>query len=382
MRITPLDIRKQEFKRGMRGLDTDEVYAFLNTVAQEYENILNDNKQLREHIVDLRERLKEFKNMENNLRDTLLTAEKLTAEARENARHEAALIIKEAEIEAEKASQRVRAEAERLRNEVLELRKQKENYIVRFKTLIDTHRQMILNSESDFAYSEAEMENRNYESDHRPDENDPHHRMSRERITEEFSHEPAEDKTPRPQQPAEESSPEMNDDPPAEAGIPEGNEPGDRAEKAPESGPEVKEQTGGPEEQPEDSVDQWVDAVSPAEEDSTSPQPEKGADKWKGYQVDRGETDWSKYEVSTPDEQPEDASQADELNDALSGLQESSSEPEKADHSQEKDQQADRQAQPEEDAPAPEEDAEDRQDENSWSMEEFRKNLTNITDDN
>jgi len=35
MRITPLDIRKQEFRKSMRGLDGDEVYAFLTTVAEE-----------------------------------------------------------------------------------------------------------------------------------------------------------------------------------------------------------------------------------------------------------------------------------------------------------------------------------------------------------
>ena len=39
MRITPLDIRKQEFRKAMRGLDAEEVYAFLSTVGDEYESI-------------------------------------------------------------------------------------------------------------------------------------------------------------------------------------------------------------------------------------------------------------------------------------------------------------------------------------------------------
>jgi DivIVA domain len=86
MRITPLDIRKQEFKKVMRGLDADEVYAFLNTVAEEYEAVLSDNKNLRERLVAIEERLNEFKSIETNLRNTLLTAEKLTQEAKESAR--------------------------------------------------------------------------------------------------------------------------------------------------------------------------------------------------------------------------------------------------------------------------------------------------------
>ena len=85
MRVTPLDIRKQEFKKVMRGLDSEEVYAFLNTIADEYEAVLSDNKSLRERLVTLDERLNEFKAIETNLRNTLLTAEKLTHEAKENA---------------------------------------------------------------------------------------------------------------------------------------------------------------------------------------------------------------------------------------------------------------------------------------------------------
>ena len=102
MRVTPLDIRKQEFRKTMRGLDSDEVYAFLNTVAEEYEIVLSDNKRFREHVFELEERIKEYKGMEDNLRNTLLTAERVTAEAKENARREAGLLIREAEVEAEK----------------------------------------------------------------------------------------------------------------------------------------------------------------------------------------------------------------------------------------------------------------------------------------
>ena len=103
MRITPLDVRKQEFHKGMRGLDTEEVYAFLATVADEYESVLNDNKALRERLLELDDKVQEYRTMEKTLRDTLLTAERVTVESKENARREANIIIKEAQIEAEKA---------------------------------------------------------------------------------------------------------------------------------------------------------------------------------------------------------------------------------------------------------------------------------------
>ena len=81
MRLTPLDIRKQEFKKAMRGLDADEVYAFLATIADEYEAVINDNKALRERLLELDDKVQEYRNMEKTLRDTLLTAERVTVSA-------------------------------------------------------------------------------------------------------------------------------------------------------------------------------------------------------------------------------------------------------------------------------------------------------------
>lgn len=187
MRVTPLDIRKQEFRKTMRGLDSDEVYAFLNTVADEYEAVLSDNKKLREHIVELEERLKEYKRIETNLRNTLLTAEKLTAEAKENARREAGLILREAEVDAEKAAETIRAHTMQLRREILELKKQKDNYLTRLKTLLDSHRRVLEGFEEDFSQVDREIEiiGRKVDEDTKKAVSTP--RMSREKITEEFS---------------------------------------------------------------------------------------------------------------------------------------------------------------------------------------------------
>ncbi|GEM_PF-482759 len=191
MRITPLDIRKQEFRRTMRGLDTDEVYAFLTTVAEEYEAVLSDNKKLREHMVELEERLKDYKNIEKNLRNTLLTAERVTSEAKENARREASLIVREAEIEAEKAAETIRAHTVQLRREILQLKKQKDNYLARVKTLLESHGKVIDGFEEDFEGMDREIEEigKLVEEDAKKAISSSR-RMSRENITEEFKHGP------------------------------------------------------------------------------------------------------------------------------------------------------------------------------------------------
>ena len=174
----------------MRGLDSDEVYAFLTTVADEYEAVLSDNKKLRERMVELEDQVREYKNIESNLRNTLLTAEKVTAEAKENARREASLIVREAEVEAERATEAIRAHTNQLRREILELKKQKDNYLTRLKTLIDSHQNVLGGFEEDFAHVDQEIEKigKKVEEDIKKPASPP--RMSRETITEKYAHGP------------------------------------------------------------------------------------------------------------------------------------------------------------------------------------------------
>ena len=154
MRITPLDIRKQEFRKAMRGLESEEVYAFLATVAEEYEAALSDNKALRERVLELDDKVQEYRSMERTLRDTLLTAERVTADAKENARREADLIIKEAQIEAEKVLRDIKTQAMKLRQEVQELRRERDNYLARMKMLAESYLRFIQGEEREFEKSD------------------------------------------------------------------------------------------------------------------------------------------------------------------------------------------------------------------------------------
>ena len=154
MRITPLDVRKQEFRRGMRGLDPDEVYAFLATVADEYEAALNDNKALRERLLELDDKVQEYRTIERTLRDTLVTAERVTVEAKDNARREATLIVKEAQLQAERALRDISSEAIRLRQEIQRLRSQRDAYVAKMKVVAESHVKFIESADRDFRADE------------------------------------------------------------------------------------------------------------------------------------------------------------------------------------------------------------------------------------
>ena len=97
MKVTPLDLRQQKFKTVMRGYDRAEVEAFLNETADDYEQALRDADRLRDDLTRLQASLDEHREGERNLRNTLLTAQKLADEIRNNAEAEGKRLVREAE---------------------------------------------------------------------------------------------------------------------------------------------------------------------------------------------------------------------------------------------------------------------------------------------
>ena len=142
MKVTPLDLRQQRFKTVMRGYDRGEVQAFLLEVADDYENALRENDKLRQDVAKLEAVLGEHRGQERNLRNTLLTAQKLADEIRENAQTEAALIVREAEGRADLLLQKAQARLEDVQREIDGLRMKRrevENDIEALIRTLNTH---------------------------------------------------------------------------------------------------------------------------------------------------------------------------------------------------------------------------------------------------
>lgn len=157
MRLTPLDIREQQFRRVMRGLDPEEVDQFLATVAGEFESLVASNNELRQKVLELEEKIVEYKGMEKALRDALLAAEKVMGEAKESAQREAALIVREAELVAERAKGRLGQDLVRLQEEVVELRRFKDSYVSRVRWLLRAHLDMLDGQTQDFEDLDASL---------------------------------------------------------------------------------------------------------------------------------------------------------------------------------------------------------------------------------
>jgi len=95
--MTPLDIRNKTFSKGLRGYQCGEVEKYLETVSQEFEATYTENFELREKTKGLETEISHYRQIENTLQQTLVLAQQTAEEVKKTARHEAALLLREAE---------------------------------------------------------------------------------------------------------------------------------------------------------------------------------------------------------------------------------------------------------------------------------------------
>jgi cell division initiation protein len=138
MKVTPLDLRQQRFQTVMRGYDRGEVNAFLAEAADDYENALRENERLRQELSKAEAVLGEHRGQEKNLRNTLLTAQKLADDIKENAQQEAARIVREAEGRSELLLQRNQARVDEVQREIDGLRMKRREVETNLEGIIAT----------------------------------------------------------------------------------------------------------------------------------------------------------------------------------------------------------------------------------------------------
>ena len=143
MKLTPLDIKKQEFKKVMRGYDTVEVDTFMDMMANEFEELLKQQKDVRDKVVEVETQLKDYRQIEKTLQQTLLQAQETTSKTYESARREADLITREAEMKASKLLEQANTDLARLTHEVNQLRAKKDSLIGRMRVLLSSELDLI-----------------------------------------------------------------------------------------------------------------------------------------------------------------------------------------------------------------------------------------------
>lgn len=135
--LTPLDIRYQEFRQGLRGYSVAEVREYLGRVADAQTALIEENERLRSYIRELEAELTKAREGEAELKRAVVAAERIAREIKAQAEREAELIKRETESERQAALQELIEQMKRIKNDIEQVRNERDLFVGQFRALLE-----------------------------------------------------------------------------------------------------------------------------------------------------------------------------------------------------------------------------------------------------
>jgi len=143
MNITPIDIQQKRFHVTFRGYERTEVETFLDQVREEMEALMREVAELREFRLVYDDRLAEVQQKEELIKNTMVMTQKLMEDQKDNARREAALVIKDAEVRTQQIIGSVQEQKLKLEAEVQNLKRMRHHFLEDVKKVVHMHLEMV-----------------------------------------------------------------------------------------------------------------------------------------------------------------------------------------------------------------------------------------------
>jgi cell division initiation protein len=176
MKVSPLEIRQKTFEKNFRGYDKEEVDAFLLSLSQEWERVMDDARELKIRLQTAEKEVQKLREVESTLYKTLKTAEDTGANVVEQANKSAELLIKESQMNAESMMNDARTKSKNMVEEADEKAKNtlfhaknKLNEIVMEIKMLENNKQNIVHDLKQIANDVMDKANRIAVSTQLPD---------------------------------------------------------------------------------------------------------------------------------------------------------------------------------------------------------------------
>jgi cell division initiation protein len=141
--LAPSDLYDTKFKRSLFGLKARDVRSCLDSVADDIERLIEQNRRLRFQVEQLQDQLSEYRRTEESLKNALISSEKLRSEILNEAKKEGELLIDEARLDAKQIYHEAEQACGEIEQEIARLALQKERFKVEFAALLEAHREML-----------------------------------------------------------------------------------------------------------------------------------------------------------------------------------------------------------------------------------------------
>lgn len=149
MKVTPLEIRQQQFPLRFRGLDPTEVDKFLELVAGEMEELIRENGRLREGMTRKDQELQRMQQGEEELKKALATIQQIRDEWIGRAEKQAEQVLIDSEQRAKQTLLEAEKRLESLQSNVQELRQQRRQLLAQMRGMLEQHLRLLDATESE-----------------------------------------------------------------------------------------------------------------------------------------------------------------------------------------------------------------------------------------
>ena len=146
--LTPLDVRRYDFGKAMRGYQPERVEQFRAQVADELERLTRQLQDLEVKAKGFHEQLRAFRERDKALNEALVSAQQLRSEIREGAQREAELIVREARAAGDAELEAKRVELRRLEQHLDELERSRRTWLAQMRLMAERQLAEVLAAEA------------------------------------------------------------------------------------------------------------------------------------------------------------------------------------------------------------------------------------------
>jgi len=143
MSVSKIDLLNKQFSRRMFGYSRMEVDQFMLELAEVLGDTADSQKDMRKKIRRLEKSIKEYRQRDETLRDTLMSTQKMVDDLKVTASKEAQLIIDEARTKADATVQKGHNRLAQIHEEIETLKRRRSQFEVQLKGLLKSHLEML-----------------------------------------------------------------------------------------------------------------------------------------------------------------------------------------------------------------------------------------------
>ena len=143
MSLSPNEILEKEFRARFRGYDPEEVDSFLEELSKVMTSLIKEKNALKDQLIAYKGRLADVKKKEEEFREALTSAHKLSEKMKSQAEKDVELMHERAKLDAERIVADAHQEAVQLEEQIMGLRRIQREAAYKIRSVLDGYLRVI-----------------------------------------------------------------------------------------------------------------------------------------------------------------------------------------------------------------------------------------------